>query len=102
MCAVLSGDARLSNTADGEGEPAEPAPEFHSMEDFPLEQSRDDTLRSAFDQVIQIDGQLVCPNAVQTYPHFSLIGERLSRVSCDAQKVHESTHLLVLRSRRSR
>jgi len=35
-----------------------PAPEFHSMEDFPLEESRDDTLRSAFDQVIHIDANI--------------------------------------------
>ena len=40
MCAVLSGDARLSDTADGEGEPtvpsqeAPPVPVFDSMEDF--------------------------------------------------------------------
>uniref|UniRef100_A0AAQ4P4Q9 CCHC-type domain-containing protein n=1 Tax=Gasterosteus aculeatus aculeatus TaxID=481459 RepID=A0AAQ4P4Q9_GASAC len=61
MCAVLSGDARSSDAADGEGESAEPlvetppVPGFRSMEDFPLEQSRDDTLRSAYDQVIRID-----------------------------------------------
>jgi len=30
------------------------------MEDFPLEQSPDDTVRSAFEQMIQIDSQLVC------------------------------------------
>ena len=42
------------------------------MEDFPLEQSRDDTLRFALDQVIQIDGHLVCPDTAQAYPHFIL------------------------------
>lgn len=62
MCAVLSGDARLSDTADGEGEfagPSQEAPQvpvLHSIDDFPLEQSRDDTLRFAFHQVIKIDG----------------------------------------------
>ncbi|KAK0130944.1 Neurotrophin receptor-interacting factor [Merluccius polli] len=49
-CAVLSGDARSSDTADGEGEPAGPSqeapqvPVFDSMEDFPLEQSQRDEL----------------------------------------------------------
>ncbi|KAK9525277.1 hypothetical protein VZT92_016004 [Zoarces viviparus] len=106
MCAVLSGDARLSDAADGEGEPAEPpvetplGPELHSMEDFPLEQSRDDTLRSAFDQVIRIDGQLVRPDAAQSYPHFSLIRDRLYRVSRDTQSGQENTQLLVPKSRR--
>ncbi|XP_039463817.1 uncharacterized protein LOC120437327 [Oreochromis aureus] len=38
-------------------------------EDIPLEQSWDDTLRSAYDQVIDIDGHLVCPEAARTYPH---------------------------------
>ena len=57
MCTALSGDARLSDTADGEVEQAVPSqeapqvPVFDSMEDFPLEQSCDDTLRCAFDQV---------------------------------------------------
>ena len=43
---MLSGDARSSDTADGEGEPAGPSqeapqvPVFDSMDDFPLEQSR--------------------------------------------------------------
>lgn len=50
MCAVLSGDARLSVTTEREGEPAVPS-QRHSMRDFPLEQSRDNT-RFAFDQVM--------------------------------------------------
>ncbi|XP_062418320.1 uncharacterized protein LOC134129059 [Pungitius pungitius] len=105
-CAVLSGDARSSDAAEGEGEPAEPpvetpaVPEFRSMEDFPLEQSRDDTLRSAYDQVIKIDGQLVRPDAAQSYPHFSLIRDRLYRVSRDTRTGEENTQLLVPKSRR--
>ena len=69
---MLSGDARLSGTADGEGEPARPSqeapqvPVFDSMEDFPLEQSRDDTLRFAFDQVMRIDGHMVRPDTALT------------------------------------
>ncbi|XP_059210478.1 uncharacterized protein LOC131989303 [Centropristis striata] len=106
MCAVLSGDARLSDTADGEGEPAVPPPEapqvpvFASMEDFPLEQSRDDTLRFAFDQVIKIDGHMVRPDAALTYPHFSLRRDRLYRVSRDTQTNDILTQLLVPKSRR--
>lgn len=53
---VLRGDAGLSN-ADSWGEEVvgpfhEAPPEWiiRPTEDFPLEQSRDDTLRSAFDQ----------------------------------------------------
>ncbi|KAK0136850.1 Zinc finger and SCAN domain-containing protein 23 [Merluccius polli] len=71
-CAVLSGDARSSDTADGEGEPAGPSqeaprvPVFDSMEDFPLE-SRDDTLRFAFDQVIRIDGHMCSPIPLPCY-----------------------------------
>ncbi|XP_077936125.1 uncharacterized protein LOC144383152 [Gasterosteus aculeatus] len=106
MCAVLSGDAGSSDAADGEGEPVEPpvetppAPEFRSMEDFPLEQSRDDTLRSAYDQVICIDGHLVRPDAAQSFPHFSLIRDRLYRVSRETQTGQEITQLLVPKSRR--
>uniref|UniRef100_A0AAQ4REK5 Gypsy retrotransposon integrase-like protein 1 n=1 Tax=Gasterosteus aculeatus aculeatus TaxID=481459 RepID=A0AAQ4REK5_GASAC len=106
VCAALGGDARLSDAADGEGESAgppmgtPPTPELRSMEDFPLEQSRDDTLRFAFDQVMQIDGQVVRPDAVLSYPHFSLIRDRLYRVSRDTQTGQEITQLLVPKSRR--
>ena len=106
VCAALSGDARLSDTADREEEPAMTTqeaplvPELHSMEDFPLEQSRDDTLRLAFDQVIKIDGHMVRPDAAQTFPYFSLIRDRLYRVSRDTQIGVETTQLLVPKSRR--
>ena len=106
VCAALSGDARLSDTADREEEPAMTpqeaplVPELHSMEDFPLEQSRDDTLRLAFDQVIKIDGHMVRPDAAQTFPYFSLIRDRLYRVSRDTQIGVETTQLLVPKSRR--
>ncbi|XP_051815566.1 uncharacterized protein LOC110961245 isoform X1 [Acanthochromis polyacanthus] len=101
MCAVLSGDARSSDTADGEGEPggsrqeAPGVPDLHPMEDFPLEQSRDDTVCSAFDQVIKIDGQLVHPGTALTYPHFALIRDRLYRVNHDAQMRDITTQLAV-------
>ena len=100
MCAVLSGDGRLSDAADGEEELAVPllevpqeAPQIHFMEDFPLEQTRDDTLCFAFGQVI--DGHVVCPDATQDYPHFTLIRDRLYRVSRKTQTGKEMTQLLV-------
>ena len=55
VCAVDSGDVGSSDTAErgpgSVGLPAEAlrAPDFPPMEDFPLKQSRDDTLRFAFD-----------------------------------------------------
>uniref|UniRef100_A0A669B7F8 Integrase catalytic domain-containing protein n=1 Tax=Oreochromis niloticus TaxID=8128 RepID=A0A669B7F8_ORENI len=79
VCAALSGDAGSSDTDSGEGETAgpsweaSPAPEISPTGDFPLEQSRDDTLRSAFDQVIEIDGHVVRPEAKRTYPRFILL-----------------------------
>ncbi|XP_064175955.1 uncharacterized protein LOC135246428, partial [Anguilla rostrata] len=60
---LVSGDAGSSDAAEGEPAPVEPqgetlqVPVFRPMEDFPLEQSRDDTLRFAFDRVMSIDGQ---------------------------------------------
>ncbi|KAM6944694.1 regulator of G-protein signaling 3-like [Lycodopsis pacificus] len=77
--------------SDGEGEPAEPpvetplGPELHSMEDFPLEQSRDDTLRSAFDQVIRIDVREV-PQASTGFSPFELLFGRTPRGVLDLIK----------------
>ena len=68
------------------------------VEDFPLKQSRDDTLCFALDQVIKTDGQSVCPDAAQAYPHFALIRDRLYRVSRDTQTGKEMTQLLVPKS----
>lgn len=73
---------------------------IHPRGDFPLEQSYDDTLHSAFNQVIEIDGHLVCPEAAQAYPHFVLLNNRLYQVSCDTHTEEEYTQLLVLKSRR--
>ena len=58
MHVVLSSDARLSDDAGGEElvVPSQEVPQvpfLYSMEDFPLERSRDDTLRFAQDQVKQ-------------------------------------------------
>lgn len=58
------------------------------------------THNSAFNQVIEIDGHLVCPEAAQAYPHFVLLNNRLHQVSCDTHTEEEYTQLLVLKSRR--
>ena len=70
------------------------------MEDFPLEQSRDATLSSAYDKVIVIDQSRVRPDAALTYPHFMVVRDRLYRVSPDTLSEEVVTQLLVPRSRR--
>nr|XP_061833255.1 uncharacterized protein LOC133617337 [Nerophis lumbriciformis] len=91
---------------EGEGESAgtsqevSPVPQRRPMDDFPLEQSRDDTLRATWDQVISIDGQLVRPGIERHFPHFALIRDRLYRVSRDTQTGEEITQLLVPKNRR--
>lgn len=67
---------------------------------FPLEHSHDDTLRSAFDQVIEIDGHVVCSEAVQTYMCFVLLKDRLYRVTRDSRTEETHTQLFVLQSHR--
>ena len=85
VCAVDSGDAGSSDTAERGpglvGLPAEAlqAPDFHPKEDFPLEQSRDDTLCFAFDHVRSVDGHLVHPDAAPYHLFFSIIRDRLYR-----------------------
>ncbi len=67
------------------------------LDDFPLEQSRDE---NAFDRVRSVDGQLLQPNVPLSFPYFALIKERLYRVTQDAQSKEVTTQLLVPRSRR--
>ncbi|XP_061766956.1 uncharacterized protein LOC133559319 isoform X1 [Nerophis ophidion] len=108
--AVLIGDASLFDAAEGEGEgeggPAgtsqevSPVPRWRPTDDFPLEQSRDDTLRETWDKVIAIDGQRVRLGITRDFPHFVLIRDRLYRVSRDTQTGEEITQLLVPKSRR--
>ncbi len=69
------------------------------LDDFPLEQSRDETLKNAYDRVRSIDGQLLQPEAPLSFPYFSLIKERLYRVTQDAQSKEISTQLLIPKSR---
>ena len=81
VCAAGSGDVGSADAVEREpmskersiGTPS--TPEFYPMEDFPLEQSRDDTLRFAFEQVKSIDGQLVHPDTAPSHPYFSIIKE---------------------------
>ncbi len=70
------------------------------LDDFPLEQTRDETLKNAYDRVRSIDGQLLQPDVPLSFPYFSLIKERLYRVTQDAQSKEISTQLLVPKSRR--
>lgn len=59
------------------------------MEDFPLQQSHDKTLYSAFDQVVR-------PDTALAYLNFVLIRHRLYWVSCNSRTEEEHTQLLVL------
>ncbi len=70
------------------------------LDDFPLEQSRDETLKNAYDRLRSIDGQLLRADVPLTYPYFSLIKERLYRVTQDTQSKEITTQLLVPKSRR--
>ncbi len=69
-------------------------------DEFPLEQSRDETLKNAYDRVRSIVGQLLQPEVPLSFPYFSLIKERLYRVTQDAQSKEISTQLLIPKSRR--
>ncbi len=69
-------------------------------DDFPLEQSRDETLKNAYDRVRTIDGQLLQPDQPLSYPYFSIIKDRLYRVTQDAQTKEDTTQLVVPKSRR--
>ena len=69
--AVFCTEAGAANAAQGSGEAGEPQPEvpaprFPPVEDFPLEQSRDATLSSAYEQVMAIDGSKVRPDTALT------------------------------------
>ena len=76
---------------------APPAPPIATMEDFPLEQSWDETLRHAFDQVMKIDGCQVHPSTALTHLYFVVIRDRLYRANRDAWTGEELTQLLSVR-----
>ncbi|XP_073790166.1 uncharacterized protein [Danio rerio] len=68
--------------------------------DFPLEQSRDDTLKHALERVQVIDGKILQPDRPLSYPYFAVINDRVYRVTQDAQTKEDTTQLLVPKSRR--
>lgn len=78
------------------------APQIAPMEDFPLEQSQDETLHHAFNQVMKTDGCQVHPDTALTHQYFDVIRDRLYRASCEARTEEELTQLLVLKSRQER
>jgi len=105
LCAVFSGESEAADDVEGEtdteGAAEVPlAPLVFPLEDFPLEQSRDETLQHAFDQVVSIDGSQLHLNAALTHPHFTVVRDRLYRVSRDTQTGDINTQLLVPKSRR--
>ncbi len=96
-------------TGEAEPGPAEAAPgEWSAVErlilterdDFPLEQSQDESLKNAFDQVRSIDGRPLQSARPPSYPYFAILKDRLCRVTQDAQSKQDTTQLLVPKSRR--
>ncbi len=91
-------------TGEAEPGPAEAAPGERSAvkrlilterDDFPLEQSQDESLRNAFDQVRSIDGRPLQSARPPSYPYFAILKDRLYRVTQDAQSKQDTTQLLV-------
>ncbi|XP_060768622.1 fibrinogen C domain-containing protein 1 isoform X1 [Neoarius graeffei] len=89
-----------SSPHQSEEPPAPPLSIGESLADFPLEQSRDETLRHAFDQVRVIDGQTLLPNATPSFPYFAIMKDILYRVTQDTQTKERVTQLLIPKSRR--
>ncbi len=96
-------------TAEAEPGPAEAAPGERSAverlilterDDFPLEQSQDESLKNAFNQVRSIDGRPLQSARPPSYPYFAILKDRLYRVTQDAQSKQDTTQLLVPKSRR--
>ncbi len=105
---LADGEEAAARTGEALAGPAPPASEetrasegvrTTELDDFPLEQSRDETLKNAYDRVRFIDGQLLRPDVPLSYPYFSLIKERLYRVAQEAQSKEITTQLLVPKSR---
>ncbi len=67
-------------------------------DDFPLEQSQDESLRNTFDQVRSIDGRPLQSARPPSYPYFAILKDRLYRVMQDAQSKQDTTQLLVPKS----
>ncbi len=104
----LEGEAAV-RTGEAEPGPAEAAPGERSAverlilterDDFPLEQSQDESLKNAFNQVRSIDGRPLQSARPPSYPYFAILKDRLYRVTQDAQSKQDTTQLLVPKSRR--
>ncbi len=102
------GEAAM-RTGEAEPGPAEAAPGERSAverlilmerDDFPLEQSQDESLKNAFNQVRSIDGRPLQSARPPSYPYFAILKDRLYRVTQDAQSKQDTTQLLVPKSRR--
>jgi len=65
-----------------------------------LEQMRNDTRHFALDQVMRIDRQLVRPDTVITFLHFTIIRDGLYRVRRDTHSGEEVSQLLIPTSHR--
>lgn len=90
-----------SGAVPGGGDSTESeAAAFLPLRDFPLKQSRDETLRHAFDNMRLIDGNLLEPGRILSYPYFAVIRDRLYHVTQDAQTKEDITQLLIPKGRR--
>ncbi len=98
--AVRSGEAEpgLAEAAPGDRNAIERLI-LTERDDFPLEQSQDESLRNAFEQVLSIDGRPLQPARPPSYPYFAILKDRLYRVTQDAQSKQDTTQLLVPKSR---
>jgi len=67
-------------------------------DEFPLEQSQDETLKNAFEQVHSINGQLLQLTRLLSYPYFAILKNRLYQVTQDNQSKQDTTQLLVPKS----
>ncbi len=80
--AVRSGEAEpgLAEAAPGDRNVIERL-SLTERDDFPLEQSQDESLRNAFEQVCSIDGRPLQTTRPPSYPYFAILKERLYRVT---------------------
>ncbi len=80
--AVRSGEAEpgLAEAAPGDRNAIERLI-LTERDDFPLEQSQDESLRNAFEQVRSIDGRHLQPARPPSYPYFAILKDRLADLS---------------------
>ncbi len=92
--------------ANGEAEPgpAEAAPGERSAverlilterDDFPLEQSQDESLKTRSTRSVPLTADQSSPARPPSYPYFAILKDRLYRVTQDAQSKQDTTQLLV-------